>query len=162
MSKKASFGCDLAFFVALMASAVALGGALAHAFELPNKIGLAQEQYFIVQQAYRGWSLLGVVLSVQFTGILAVIIIHRRTRAVLVPALIGLASLIAAQAVFWVFTFPANAATQNWTVQPANWEALRAQWEYSHLAGAALQLIVMAALAIAVLRRPQSLERCRP
>ena len=37
-----SFARDTAFFVALLATALALGGALAHAFELPNKIGMTR------------------------------------------------------------------------------------------------------------------------
>ena len=56
---------DILFFVAMLASAMALGGALAHLFELPNKIGLPQEEYFIVQQAYRGWNRLAWLLLVQ-------------------------------------------------------------------------------------------------
>jgi hypothetical protein len=38
---------DVAFFVALLATALALGGALAHALELPNKIEMVREHYFI-------------------------------------------------------------------------------------------------------------------
>jgi hypothetical protein len=34
----------------------------AHLFALPNKIGLAQDQYFVVQNIYRGWALIGIVL----------------------------------------------------------------------------------------------------
>jgi hypothetical protein len=48
-----SLASDVAFFVALMAAAMALGGALAHALELPNKIDLSVDEYFIVQQ-FRG------------------------------------------------------------------------------------------------------------
>jgi hypothetical protein len=49
-------------FVALMLTALALVPAGAHLFELPNKIGLSQDRYFIVQQIYRGWALFGFVL----------------------------------------------------------------------------------------------------
>lgn len=42
-----------------------------------------------------------------------------------------------------------NAATNQWTAMPDNLSALRAQWEYSHAAGAVLQLIAMASLALA-------------
>jgi hypothetical protein len=45
--------------VALLATAVALGAALAHALELPNKIGMSVDTYFIVQQVYSGWNRLG-------------------------------------------------------------------------------------------------------
>jgi hypothetical protein len=46
---------NIAFFIALMATALALGAALAHALELPNKIVLSRDDYFVVQKAYRGW-----------------------------------------------------------------------------------------------------------
>jgi hypothetical protein len=58
--------------------------------------------------------------------------------------------------VFWIWTYPANQATGNWTVQPENWEILRRNWEYSHFAGAVFQVLAMAALIIAVLRRHPS------
>ncbi|MGD9615410.1 MAG: DUF1772 domain-containing protein [Alphaproteobacteria bacterium] len=153
MTSPRSFARDTAFFVALLATSVALGGALAHAFELPNKIGLGRDAYFVVQQIYAGWNRLGFVLLAELAGMIAVIYLYRGEARVLWPAGAALAALIAAQIVFWVWTFPANQATANWTRQPANWEALRAQWEYSHLAGAAFQTIAMAALILAVLRR---------
>lgn len=54
---------------------------------------------------------------------------------VLLPTLIALCCLVAAQAVFWIWTYPADQATGNWTVQPENWEILRRNWEYSHCRG---------------------------
>lgn len=148
-----SFARDAAFFVALLATGFALGGALAHAFELPNKIGLERDAYFTVQTIYSGWNRLAFVLAAELAGIIAVISLYRADPRVFWPACVGLACLVGAQVVFWVWTFPANRATENWTRQPANWEALRAQWEYSHLAGAGFQTIAMAALIIAVLLR---------
>ena len=59
----------VAFFVAFLTSAILLGPALAHAFELPNKIDLPRDQYFVVQQVYRGWSLFGFVLPVQVVAL---------------------------------------------------------------------------------------------
>jgi hypothetical protein len=149
-----SFARDAAFFIALLATSFAMGGALAHAFELLNKIGMTREEYLIVQRVYSGWDRLGYVLALQLVGILAVTVLYRAQPRVLVPASVALAALVAAQLVFWAWTFPANQATANWTRLPANWEALRAQWEYSHLAGAAFQTMAMAALVAAVLRRP--------
>jgi hypothetical protein len=49
-------------FLALTLTALALVPSGAHLFALPNKINLVAEQYFIVQNIYRGWSLFGVVL----------------------------------------------------------------------------------------------------
>jgi hypothetical protein len=44
--------------------------------------------------------------------------------------------LIAVNLAIFVWTFPTNQATNNWTVVPKNWNALRIQWEYSHAANA--------------------------
>lgn len=140
-----------ALFVALMATAVALGAAMAHLLELPNKIGLAREPYFIVQGIYAGWWQLAYVLVMQLAGILAVSWLWRRHPAVMHAALAALLCLVAAQVVFWVWTEPANVATRNWTFAPDNWETLRRQWEYSHAGGAVLQLACMAFLVISAL-----------
>jgi hypothetical protein len=43
-----------------------------HAFELPNKITMSREDYFVVQQVYRGWNQLGFLLAVQLGGLVAV------------------------------------------------------------------------------------------
>jgi hypothetical protein len=144
---------DVLFFIALLSSAMALGGALAHLFELPNKIGLPQEEYFVVQQAYRGWNRLGWLLLVQLGSIVAVAVMSRGEPRVLRPVAAAALFLVAAQAVFWTFTFPANVATGNWTVAPEGWERLRARWEYSHAVGALFQLLATAALILAALRR---------
>jgi hypothetical protein len=53
-----------------------LGGARAHAFELPDKIDLPQDQYFIVRQAYRGWNRLAYLLGVEFGSMVAVAVGH--------------------------------------------------------------------------------------
>jgi hypothetical protein len=135
-----------------MATALALGPALAHLLELPNKIGLPKDAYFTVQQIYAGWNRLGVVLMVQLLSIVAVILLARDDRRLRTLAIVALLCLAGAQVLFWIFTFPANTATANWTHQPDNWEALRTQWEYSHAVGALLQLAAMACLVLAALQ----------
>jgi len=152
-TKRMNVAREAAFFVALLTTALALGGALAHALELPNKIGMSREAYFVVQNIYRGWNRLGYLLAVQLVGMLAVAILYRRERSVMRPALVAVGCLMTAQIIFWTLTFPANTATSNWTIAPTNWETLRQQWEYSHLAGAVLQTLAMAALIVAVLAR---------
>jgi len=142
----------LALAIALLSTAVALGAALAHLFELPNKIGLARDDYFIVQGIYRGWSLLGIVLLIQLISIVAVIVLAL-DRDVRTFGFVALICLIAAQVLFWTFTYPANVATDNWMKIPANWQFLRANWEYSHAAGAICQLAGMTALIMAALVR---------
>lgn len=144
---------QIAFFIALLSTALALGAALAHALELPNKIGLERDQYLVVQSLYRGWNQLAYLLLIEFISILAVIIMARREPRVFRPALVAILCLIAAQAVFWAYTFPANVATDNWTTIPPDWETLRLRWEYSHAAGAVFQVLAMSALIIAALSR---------
>jgi hypothetical protein len=144
---------DVAFFVALLATALALGAGLAHALELPAKITLSQADYFTVQQIYAGWNRLAYLLLIELLALVAVAILYRHDARVLVPVLAALPALAASQALFWLFTFPANQATANWTEQPPHWELLRTQWEYSHLAGAACQALALIALIVAVLRR---------
>jgi hypothetical protein len=68
-------------------------------------------------------------------------------------AMLSLLCVVGTQVIFWSFTFPVNQETQNWTVLPSNWAHLRAQWEYSHAAGAGLNLIAYVALVIAALAR---------
>jgi MFS family permease len=119
-------------FLSLLLVVLTLAPAMAHLLELPNKMALSHDEYFIVQQIYRGWALLGfVVFGALFsTLILAVIVRHNRKIFILtVAALICIAgSLI----VFFSFTYPANQLTNNWTRLRENWLELRRQWEYSH------------------------------
>ncbi|WP_200840823.1 hypothetical protein [Geminicoccus flavidas] len=146
---------DVILFIALLATALALGAALAHALELPNKIGLPRDEYFIVQQAYRGWDRLGYLLAVQLLAMILAALLSRHEPRVATLAIVAIASLLAAQAVFWIYTYPANVATENWTRMPDDWEHLRREWEYSHVAGAGFQLLAMCALLVAALvRRP--------
>src|SRR5262245_25115047 len=123
-------GYDVLFFIAIFATVLAAGGALAHLFEMPRKMMLSREAYFTVQQIYAGWDLFGLVLLFQFFTLALLAWRSFPEYYVFRPVLAALLLMLAAQAVFWLFTFPANAATQNWTQMPANWEMLRRQWEY--------------------------------
>ncbi|RKF16292.1 DUF1772 domain-containing protein [Roseovarius spongiae] len=144
---------DISFFVAILATAIALGGALAHAFEFFSKMRLSREDYFVVQTIYAGWNRLAYVLLLELLGIVALIVLYRKEPTVMWPAVAALAFLLASQAIFWIWTYPANIATNNWTQQPENWQELRQQWEYSHFAGAIFQGLTMTALIVGVLRR---------
>ena len=141
-------------FTALLFAALALGPALAHLLELPNKIGLPREAYLTVQQVYRGWALLGIVVFGALVCTLALAIGARRHRREFIPALVAFLCIAGTQAIFWTFTFPANVQTGQWTMLPEHWQALRTQWEYSHAASAVLNLAAFIALIVAVLARP--------
>lgn len=137
-------------FMSLFLVALALAPALAHLLELSNKMSLARDEYLTVQQIYRGWAWLGIVVVGALLSTLALAAVTRKERKAFVYALIGFLSIVGTQIVFWIFTYPVNRQTVNWTVLPENWMALRAQWEYSHAASAGLNLIALAAVILAV------------
>ena len=136
--------------VALLLITVTTSAGLAHLFALPNKIGLPRESYLTVQQVYRGWSLLGVA----FFGALAAttwLAVLARGRRAFYPTLVAALSLAASLIVFFAFTYPANQQTANWTQLPEHWEPVRLQWEYSHAAGAILDLVALISFAVSLL-----------
>lgn len=123
----------------------------AHLFALPGNIDLEAEAYLTVQQIYRGWALFGVVLvaTVASAGVFA---FPSRSRAASMWLAAAGGLLIAATlAVFFLFVLPANQATENWTVPPANWEALRTRWEYGHAVNAGVTLAGFVALVLSAL-----------
>jgi hypothetical protein len=146
-------------FLAVILTALALVPGGAHLFELPNKIGLVQEHYFIVQNIYRGWSLFGFVLLAAIATHAIHVMLVRSQAQVVRLAMLALLLMLANLAIFFVWTFPANQATANWTSVPQNWQALRAQWEYSHAANAAVTFLALCAVTWAALktRRPTML-----
>jgi hypothetical protein len=147
---------DLTRFLSILFVALTLAPSGAHLLELPNKIALRADDYLTVQQIYRGWALLGFVIAGAVLSSAAYLVVLRLRRQPWILAAVGLACLIAGQAVFWIFTFPANQETSNWTMLPDNWTRLRAQWEYSHAAGAALNLSAFVTLLWTALRHDKT------
>jgi len=144
---------NAARFLSLIFCALALAPAMAHLLELPNKMRLSRDEYLVVQQIYRGWALLGVVVFGALLSTLALAIVVRKRAREFGPALTAFLCIAGTQVVFWTFTFPMNQQTANWTMLPGNWAAMRAQWEYSHAASAILNLIALIAVIISALRR---------
>ena len=116
----------------------------AHLFELPGKIDLNRDAYFTVQGIYAGWAWFALPIFAAILANGALFLAERRhdppaARWALVSS--GLIAL--SLGVFFIWVFPGNQATANWTEMPDNWEVLRRQWEYGHAANA---VIVFAAL----------------
>jgi uncharacterized membrane protein len=133
-----------AHFLSLLFLALALGASLAHVYELPNKIGLSADDYLTVQQIYRGWALLGIAVFGALLSTLALAIMLRGEGKRFFLVLGALLCIVGAQAIL-------NQATSNWTLLPAAWVALRDRWEYSHAAGAALNLAAFILLVLSLL-----------
>jgi hypothetical protein len=135
-------------FFSIVLTALALVPSGAHLFELPSKISLSQEQYFIVQSVYRGWALFGIVIFAAIgANFVLALMLWRRKR----PGFLSLAAgliLAATLLVFFGWTYPANQATHNWTVVTANWESLRTQWELSHATNAILTFFALSCAAL--------------
>jgi len=138
-------------FVAILCVAIAMAAAWAHLLALPNKMMLVREDYLTVQQIYRGWALLGIVVVGAL--ILAAVLtwFQRDEDMPFYPSLLATLCVGLSLVIFFWFTFPANQATQNWTVLPDQWEALRRQWEYSHATGAILYFIALASLVLSLM-----------
>ena len=133
-------------FLAVLLTGLALIAPGAHLFELANKMALSKPEYFVVQKIYIGWWIAGLLLPLALIASLVLAYSENNLLALGAAALI-LTNLV----IFYFFTYPVNVATQNWTVMPDNWEALRRHWEYSHAVNAgvtfsAFCLSILAAL----------------
>lgn len=143
----------LVYFASLLLAALALVPSGAHLAELPHKLALAANDYLTVQQIYRGWSLFGIVVfgALISTGTLTALV-WRRGGDFWMP-LLAFLSIAGTQIVFWLYTYPVNRVTENWTLLPPDWIGLRNQWEFSHAASAVFNLIAVVALLFSLLQQ---------
>ena len=130
--------------------ALALAPSMAHLLELPHKIRMPADEYRVVQQIYRGWALLGIVVLLTLVSTLVLVILERARAQPFVASGIAFLCIVATQIVFWVYTYPVNVKTQNWTILPQDWLALRTRWEYSHAVSAIVTLLALIALLVDV------------
>jgi hypothetical protein len=142
-------------FIAILLTAIAVIPGGAHLFALPNKIRLDREAYFAAQAIYSGWARLGAFLiaALIMDAVLA-LGLHVDQPAFLL-AVAALFLIIVNLGIFFLWTYPANKATANWTQIPENWEALRRQWEYSHAANAVITFVSLALITLAGLTARQ-------
>lgn len=143
----------LVAFLAVVLTALALVPAGAHLLELPNKIVLGQDAYFTVQSIYRGWAMLGFVLIAALVADLALALTLRGQRRSFWLALLAFLLMAGTLVIFFVWTYPANQATDNWTAVPAalDWQSLRLQWEYAHATNAVLTFVALCLVILATL-----------
>ncbi len=129
----------------------------AHLFELPAKITLDRDDYFTVQQIYAGWALFGAPIlgAIAANGALF-LALRKRDPASASWALISCALIAISLTVFFIWVFPGNQATANWTRPTENWEALRTQWEYGHAANAFIVFAAFLATARAAIGKSVS------
>ncbi len=140
-------------FAAIILTGSALIAPAAHLLELPNKIAMGPNDYFVVQRIYSGWWRVGLLLPAALVANVALAVAARRDSTALLLAMFAAALIALNLAIFFVCTEPANAATGNWTTRPANWLDLRRQWEYSHASNAGIMFVAFCATTAASLRR---------
>src|SRR5258708_13625895 len=138
-------------FLALTLTALALVPSGAHLFALPNKINLVAEQYFIVQNIYRGWSLFGVALIGALIANLALALLLRGRGAPFVLALFAFLCIALTPVVFFIWTYAANQAPNTWMLTPDHWEQFPRDWEYSHAANAVVTFAALCSVVLSVL-----------
>jgi len=139
-------------FAAIILTGSALVAPAGHLLELPNKIGMGPNDYFVVQRIYNGWWLVGLLLPAALVANIALAVAARRDSTALLLAMFAAALIALNLAIFLVWTQPANAATGNWTTRPENWLDLRRQWEYSHAINAGIMFVAFCATTAAALR----------
>lgn len=141
----------VAQFLVIIISALALIPSGAHLAALPNKIALPQSEYFTVQAIYYGWAILGLLwlAAVTINALLAVIVRSQKWPFRLSVAAALCFALVFA--VFFLWTFPANQATNNWRTAPENWATLRQQREYSHAANSVFVFVALCLATLSVL-----------
>jgi len=140
--------------LAVVVTGLALIAPAAHLFVLPRKIGLSEDHYFVVQSIYLGWWKVGLFLPLALVADCALAVVAKDKPIAFWMALAAAVLIIVNLIIFMVWTQPANAATENWTVRPGNWKKLRQQWEYSHAVNAGVTFLAFVAATIAALQVP--------
>lgn len=115
---------------------------------------LSPEEYIVAQRAYDAWALFGIAIFGALISTLWHAYVMRGNGAAVLLSLASFLLLCGTQIVFWIYTYPTNVATRNWTSMPDQFEAVRRQWEYSHA--------VSAVLAFAALITHAARARCSP
>lgn len=86
---------QIARFTALLLTALTLAPGLAHLLEMPNKLLLSRADYLTVQQIYRGWAWLGIVVVGALVSLLILTLMARGWRKAFPLTLTALACITA-------------------------------------------------------------------
>ncbi len=139
-------------FLAILFTAITLSATMAHLLEFRVKINLSKEDYQTVQSIYSGWQWLGIFELGAIILTLIWTVFDGKFKNIFPYLLSALICFVLSIIIFFVFTFPTNQATLNWTSLPNNWDQLRKTWEYSHASRAILSLIGLSFLLLALLK----------
>jgi hypothetical protein len=136
--------------------ALSMSVAMAHFLELPAKLRLDGATWLMMLQtiyppafgtAGAGFEVAALVFSI------ALAIFVRRRGSALAWTILGAACMAAAHAAFWIWVAPVNAVMvpASAATLPADWMALRDQWEHTHAIRAILQFLALAFMLASIL-----------
>lgn len=132
--------------ITLMCTALTVGLTFAHVLELPQKMDYGYLRYEQIQHdLYLYYAYVGApleVLAIVFAIVLAVRV-RRRDRQAFAWTLTGAAFLVVGLAEWALVVQTANDKLADWAPShaPADWTAIRNQWEYGHVGHFALLVI---------------------
>lgn len=139
----------------ILLTALSLGPALGHLLELPAKMTYDGALWLKVSQTlYATFGTVGAAFEVGAVAATVVLAFVVRKRRLSFGWTVSAAICVAAShAAFWIWLAPVNAIIAGLTPEslPADWTGLRDQWEYTHAARAALQIVGVASLTYSIL-----------
>ncbi len=136
--------------------ALTMGLVFAHVMEMPGKLRLDGATWLAVQHnLYIAFGVVGA--AIEIAAILtawALCVMVRADRRAFAWTLFGAVAVSAGLADWFILVSPANAVLNGWTAAslPADWTAIRNQWETGHAIHFALFALGFAALLAAVIR----------
>ncbi len=135
------------YCIAIILTALALAPAAAQLLGLPGRMALSDQDYVFMHYVDRGWAWAWIMAPLAFIADVVLVFMFRQRGAF---KLVSLAALFMACTflVYAIWIYPVDHLTAQWVVLPANWMALRAQWEYAHALNALLIFLAFCALAL--------------
>jgi hypothetical protein len=139
-------------FTTILFELITLSALMAHLLAFPAKMKLTQEDYYTVQRIYSGWAWLGIFEVGALLLTLIWSVSERKKKGTFLLLIIAFIFFAVSLTLFFIFTFPSNTVTVNWTFKTDNWQMLRQRWEYSHAARTMLNLIGFSCLILSLLK----------
>ena len=143
-------------FLTLILAALAMGMHLAHALELPPKLGWEADLYLAVQSSlYRLFGTLGPILELGALLSASALAYRLRQRPAFGLTLGSVVAILLALIVWVALVLPANAQLTRWAatqITPPDWQRWRAQWQLAQAALFVLHLMGFSSLAYSVVR----------
>ncbi len=142
-------------FISLILAALAMGMHLAHALELPPKLGWDIELYLPVQTSlYKLFGSIGPVFEIGALISISILAYRLRDRNRIFKLTALSAGMIVLALVTWVLVvLPANGHINQWQVDvfPPDWTRWRDQWQFGQAGIFVLHLIGFSALISSVI-----------